>query len=486
MLQERKQSGEQLAATSFFTLLPVEIISKIFLEGTQTWRNLEPQSLPFPTTVAAVCTYWRMVAEDMPELWTFILPPLHKETEECLEWTSKWFERSGTKLVSVVLDVLVVTKEMRGEMVWQTVRKIAATLDFLADHSRRLRRLDVRSVSFDTFEGFMPDVWDIPNLEQLSLCPLRGYQTIYSFSEDDSRWSTLRDLPRLRKLKFRNISPPIVSTLTSLSTHNLCIDYEGIKDLFSTAPHLAHIVMHHLHPITPRVDLLHFIPVSAPSLRSIAVETLKSYYDTVKYYEERYNATHFSLFSYMAIPKLEYLEIQGDFRYDIVFGLSLSESLGTIKKLRIAKMEQLGNHAKILQSFYGLEELEIVHAPASELFPRAKVLNLSIDFSQVVWPQLRSIVLDTTNLNSLLSTVKFLEMRAGHPDFRIQNLELSRSSMRLLTEGDETSEDHAMFLRKFEKQGGKEWLSKFVDLRLLESPCYGLLDAERVPMAEML
>ncbi|KAF8893160.1 hypothetical protein CPB84DRAFT_1319254 [Gymnopilus junonius] len=286
-------------STSLFHLLPVEVVSEIFMHGTQLWQHQEPQSLPFPTIVAGVCRHWRTIAENTPGLWTFILPPLHKKYGECLVWISKWLARSRTKLMSVVLDIRIV-----GRINEERAR-------------RRLRRLDIRSGLIGDIREWMDNMLspeNLPHLEQFSLCSSpEGPLDRRSFLWPNYDWSCLKDFPTLKKLRLHNsISPPCIPTLTSLTTNGGFVNYEGIKILFSGAPHLACLVMHDFK-FWEDQSLEHrtkFIPIPAPlSLCSIAVEMR---YNGVIHDQEPGDRTEtYSLFAYIAIPNLEYLEIRG-------------------------------------------------------------------------------------------------------------------------------------------------------------------------------
>ncbi|KAF8880236.1 hypothetical protein CPB84DRAFT_1751478 [Gymnopilus junonius] len=463
--------------TASFDSLPFEIISKIFLDGTQNWRDFEPQVLPFPTIVSGVCTHWRNVSYGIPQLWTFILPPLHKELDECLEWTTKWLERSGTMLVSVVLDDMTVTAELKGPIASAAERKISKTLALLSKHPRRLRRLDIRSASHGAFKKFMRDLWEAPNLEQLSLCPRTyvGLGYFFSPNEEHLKWSVLSRLSNLKKFRFQNISPPCIPSLTSLTAHDIVLKYEGIKTLFAGCPSLAHLVLHDLRPITARQEPAHYTPLSCPSLRSIAVKVNQWYLDEPDY---------FYVFSFLHLPNLVSLEIQNDLpNIDNFFGSSLVPA--TIKKLRLSSMIQFGDSLTFFRSLSNLEELEMFEVPAWKLYPLDQDLSddALVLSSTTMWPHLRSITLKTYDLKTMLSTFEFIEKRSGPSHL---HLHLSRSAMWLLAEGDEASDDHDRFLEKFGNDGGKKWLEKLVQVRLMKYPSYGLLDGERVPMAEML
>ena len=466
-------SNDEENATSPILTLPVEIILQIFVEGTRTWRYLEPQSLPFPTIAASVCKNWRMIAKSAPQLWALLIPPLHREHHTCLAWTSQWLERSRKVPLSVVLDIKLVTMHLDGNWLYQTLetdRKIFEILSLILEgnHVGRLRRLNIRSFSGRAFNEFMEGLdqsglFDASGLEQLSLYTLdeEGFGSGHVFSGPPScRWDTLQKLPSLRKFGFLNVCPPVpppvISSLTSLTTyHGLFLDHAGAKALFSGAPNLAHIIIHDVvfrnRRIGPNTD----IAISVPSLRSLAVEMSPSYYDRIMINRQRAKETFASLFDYVSIPALEYLEIQGKFDYDIFFASSLSESLRTVKKLRIANMDHLGfDDIQSLHSFHALEELEIVQAPATEILTQVKPSTFSA--GEILWPELRCLTLDTTDVKNIESCIDLVWTRAALHGSKFRDLKLSKSSIGLLKVGGLMSERHGKLLDRFEDSIGKE------------------------------
>ena len=461
--------------------LPVEIVVKIFLEGTELWRNFDPQTLPLPTAVSGVCHHWREISEDMPELWTYILPPLHKELDDCLEWTSKWLERSKSLLVSVVLDDMKVTNDFKRPQVTAAKRKIAKILNLLLEHAHRVLRLDVRSASHGAFKEFMCDLWNAPNLQQLSLCARFHVGHGYMFLPHDDRleWSALPRLTNLRKFRFQNISPPSIATLTSLTAHNLKLDYQGMRTLFIGSPHLAHLVLHNLPPSAPRQHPADYPAITLHSLQSIAVDVMTWRLD---------EPDLFYPFSFLCLPNLSYLEIGGDMpAINRLFGSSLS--LAAVRKLRLSNMNRLLDDVQYFQQLSSLEELELFGVPASKIFSpsqnQSNGQNKHAKAFSPTWPHLRSVTLDTTNLETLLATLEFVKERLGRPPLKLQTLSLSRNAMRLLREGDETSDAHSRFKSKFGEPRGEEWLESLVEVTTLKGPSYGLLDGSRVPLAAM-
>src|SRR6266511_2191553 len=100
---------------SDITKMPNEIVARFFSAGTNFWREEVPSGLPFPILVCSVCHGWRVLAQNTPELWSFIIPPLHlfDRAEDGEHWTSQWIARSGVLPVSIIIDDRLRTKGNR-------------------------------------------------------------------------------------------------------------------------------------------------------------------------------------------------------------------------------------------------------------------------------------------------------------------------------------------------------------------------------------
>ncbi|KAF8893161.1 hypothetical protein CPB84DRAFT_1319198 [Gymnopilus junonius] len=496
-------TNAEQGSASLFHSLPSEIVSEIFLLGTQVLPHEERPRVSFPLLVAAVCKHWHTIAVNTPELWTLIVPPLytglHRGFYECFLWMSRWLERSKTMLVSVVLDIFMVTRTYRRSIAIPTEETMIELLNMLSNpkHSRRLRRLDIRTRAIEPINTWMEKMLDspedlFPNLEQLTVIgPPWDMAYGRSFSRPQLCWCGLQDLPKLKKLRYQSISPPCVATLTSLTTHGLFTDYLGLKILFSATPHLAHLVMHDFRFWEDRTDQRsEYTPISAPSLRSVAVEVVKPYeYHNVMRLRPSprdISLYSYSLFAYLVLPNLESLEVRGEFDCSLLFGSALSDnSHNTIKKLRIAEMQHSGENVQLFQSFRALEELELIQTYCSPLLPRSLP---DPDSEELVWPHLHSITLETNSRSDLLSCLEFIAMRSAYPRLKIRSLDLpSPSSGLVLGENIRPSGRVAKLTRRMlGKKGGLiEWLSGDLALRLQDARSFGLLDAERVPMAEM-
>ncbi|PPQ66815.1 hypothetical protein CVT26_009662 [Gymnopilus dilepis] len=391
-------------------------------------------------------------------------------------WTTKWLKLSGTMLVSVILDVNLAPNEIkRGP--WRRYRtneKIAKVLKLFADVkiSRRLRRLDIRSVSIAAFRDLMGSLCqggqlnaaNFPHLNRLALCPLENQcirvEDSSSMIPPDPRWDILQRFPSLRKLTLSRMFPlKIDSPLTSL-TIVVRLGYEDAKMLFSSFPHLAHLVLPNLqfYPRESQPNIQDVPPIFMPSLRSLALDIQHMSRCIVPNIEDMV-----SPFVYMNIPSLQSLEVSGGFDFDHLFGSCLSDSLTTIKKMRLEQAEEvkLKKSVKYLQALHSLEELELigVDVNAAAFFEN----------SQDAWPKLQSLTLDTYDTRSLLCTIDFIETRKSQPVSELKTFILSpRWTLKNISEASTSQESQ----KRFREKGGKEWLK--VNLEVQGIPAHGL------------
>lgn len=513
---------------SVFDTLPNEIISQIFLRGTQAWRELEPLRLPFPTLVSGVCTHWRILAHSTPALWTFILPPLHKGKEDCLSWTSGWIERSGTMLMSVVLDHKTVAVGQTYHEARAVSLLVTTLLETFTQHFHRLRRLHIRMDWPGTFSDFIKDGKDAPCLEELSLCARRGDNittlSIAPFGVGLLDWPSSWHLPSLRKLRIKNICPPTISSLTSLTAYHLLATYQEAVILFTVSPHLTHLVLHNLLPIKDHVPQ-QFERIPAPSLRSIAISYPTPTVDIQAVY----------IFDLLLIPNLTYLEVDGNISASTLFESSLSAP-SSVRKLRVCNgTHKYQSDHEFYRSLSGLQELELIRTPIQELwkpeeqlqrrrsmelrepryrrrpmFHEAGLARADVPLAllpsgsplsastRTIWPELQSITVDVLSAEQLVPLTQFVKMRNLKSEGpKIQSIHLSSTAMRHLTgsmmrKGDQVSlvpswavshrigsDDHKG------TKDVKEWLSEMTDVKLLPRESLGLLDADRVPLGEI-
>ncbi|KAF8951824.1 hypothetical protein BDZ97DRAFT_1769265 [Flammula alnicola] len=187
------------------TDLPNEVIVKIFSAGTEIcqWKTTRPQEFPFPILVSDVSSHWRLLAQSTPNLWAFMVPPLHKDEDTCLSQTSKWLERSGALLVSVVLD---------GTMA--SPSRTATLASLLENADSRVRRLDIWAYDSLAVRNCLPSLFNTSNN-----CPSVS-TTILIFGppwKHRARMGSGSSLSSLTKLRVLGVITPNIPNLTSLT-----------------------------------------------------------------------------------------------------------------------------------------------------------------------------------------------------------------------------------------------------------------------------
>ncbi|KJA22742.1 hypothetical protein HYPSUDRAFT_40532 [Hypholoma sublateritium FD-334 SS-4] len=491
--------------------LPNEIVARIFYAGTQFWSDGRVEALPFPLLVSAVCSHWKLLAVDTPELWAFIAPPLHKSADACLLHTSKWLARSGGMFLSIVLDSRPSHLAFPLRERQKTSSLIAETLHLVANAARgRLRRLDIFDRVNTVVLSRLQSLYDAPNLQQLSLCFIAFDPPFSSFGSDDNTamvapW--VCSLPNLTKLRLMGLCLPYIRTLTTLNAVGFRLSYNDAQALFSTSPNLSSLQFDQLPVLSsPLPD--RFSMINAHSVRSIVVISEPLITGAVY------------LFEILSLPNLTRLELNGTGAVSVssVFGPSLS---GTkIQTLRITCSQawllfssRKNEDIKILHSLSTLENLQIIHGPIQILsrsgnipHSRARTRSITIraerpaahlmtgkaieaarialdssnDFqpledrkNTMPWPDLRTIRLDSLLATDVASLCEFVAHHKG-----LRTVELSYSAMRHLSGSLRRTGDHVYALpwraanMSILKEGSKdvqEWLANRVALIMINS-----------------
>ncbi|CAA7264100.1 unnamed protein product [Cyclocybe aegerita] len=499
--------------------LPNEILARIFTLGTRAWQDREPRTLPFPILISSICSHWRQLAHITPNLWAYILVPLHKRSEEdCLTWISEWRERSGALPISVILDDTLGYPDKLPDL-------IKDLLDIITQQPHCLGRLVIRlsATGLDLRTNDMNRMALASSLREVSLY-LSEHPFLVAFASFRQAFQWLQSLPNLTRLSLGGIwLAPIVPNLTSLTLKGLHATQDHARAIFAASPNLTHLVLAELCPLQPRS--LSPERIEALSLQSLAVSL-------THVHGMRDNRSVY-LPSVLNTPNLSYLEIDGEVSIYLVFGPTIS--LPKIDTLRISNCPQYffsnpdgQRDINLFHSLTSLRHLQVIRAPMDGLLTRQNpnrrglVRRRSINTQKPVWveetsgsaqvgegppteglpwPELRSITLDTLLSSDVLCLCQYVSAHG-----RIRRIQLSKSAMRHLTgsmrrEGDRIFQ-HATFADRLTKAPGssallsplkvphhdvkgtkdvREWLSKSVEIRDMESPFYGMLDAERIP-----
>jgi len=494
--------------SSAITILPNEVVAKIFTTGTEIWRDNHPYGLPFPILVSSVSNHWRQLARNTPNLWAFIIPPIHKDPDFCLLWTSEWLSRSGGLPLSVILDHRISGRIDRP--IQETSPIISQTILLVVKSSKqRLYRLDISSI-FDTGEiETALRLLDAPHLQQFSLCNWNTFSSRFSGGEAPRPW--LINLPNVTKLRFQGAILPYIPRLTSLTAYNLHLTYSDVQAVFSTSPELAHLVLQNLIPVVGPIPLNRDL-IQVNSLRSLAL--------SANGLREPHGVY---LFHLLTIPNLTYLEIDGSLQIFSVLGSSISSS--KIETLRISNISTFSNQnipdLKNYPPLTSRHHLQLLRAPtAGFLFRHEPQMGLSrrpsIDLrlsarprfkptfgrgveatnhgsmpwaepSKMPWPELHTITFDSLVASVVAELCRFVQLHKG-----VQRVEVSRTVMRHLSGSLRRDGDRIYHLLKTPiikgKEGTKdvpEWLGALVELRVFDPQAYGLLDDGRFPFHEM-
>ena len=483
--------------------IPDEIIARIFSAGTLTWREVYPNSLPFPMLVCGVCRRWKHLALNRPELWAFVVPPLHlfRTAQSSEYWVSQWLFRSGDLSVSIVIDDRLRTKG--NHSVHESQAVVLGVLRGIGRHSPRLRRLDIWSqhVFPNDLNALFQHGGEPMRLRQLSLCCGRITQTqiIPNTSPQTSvMFSWFERLPRLHKLRVAGGIFPVVSPLTSLCVHGLCARYSEIQTIFATCPNIKSLALPGLLPIAlPLPSPLP--PIVVLSLKSIAVS-----FKRVPHLDHPYPV------SVLRMPNLENLEIEGDLEISWAFDSSLASS--KVQKFRLAHRSRgLGKEDQILiRSFVGLRCLQLIDASTEGLLVEAadpptmarkrsigSVFSLSSSSSissastthsnHDCWPRLTDITMSTTCAEDVMRLCRYVQLHRG-----IRTIRLSRNARRHLSESLVRDKDIVRMKDPGWKRKGLQpiddvydWLGKLADIKVFRTTPGSHLDRERFPMHEL-
>ena len=419
--------------------VPNEVLARIF--STVTNRRQAARELPSPILLSSVCRHWRILAQNTPELWINIVVPMHKSLEDCKNWTAEWIARSGVLLISVIIQVGIE---------WRV--HLTNIISLLSQHSERLRRLALHCSDncSDSPKAVLDSVFSqlksAPNLQELTF-DSQNYTSWWIQIANSSHGEYSLDFPRLNVLKMEGSIPPI-SNLTSLTIGKLYATYEAISHILTTSPGLQHLALYDLFPLP--TTLPQDTPlIRADSLRSLAVNM-----------QWTHHPRHTHIFKYLAMPNINYLELDGD-RWSILdFGQSLSSA--KIDTLRISNCSGKSfdaNTIDFLHSLSTLRHLQLVNTSTQLLFkiksPRNLAHRTSINFHSSsslsrpttptdvdailaiqqrrsvlasVWPALRIISLDTLIAADVVNLCKFITFHK-----HVEVVELSTSARRHLS-----------------------------------------------------
>ncbi|KAF9483007.1 hypothetical protein BDN70DRAFT_874241 [Pholiota conissans] len=525
---ERFQNDTTTTSQLCFTDLPNEIIAKIFHAGTLMWSESwsTNKELPFPLVVSSLSGHLRLLAQNTPELWSFIVPPLHKNERFCISHTSEWLQRSGSLLVSVVLDVRRVPSYPRFNVALSGL--LFLVFVHIAENAiHRIRRMDVFDDNIYTDNWPMlevlPRLSGAVNLEQLGVYLSKFIAARTGINSPFWEWSL--QLPNLRILRVEGLYFPYNPNITTLSVFHLRLAYQDVQTMFSSLPNLTTLVVKDILSISSPIPSDRTL-IEVKSLRTIAVSCTGRHEDSQIY-----------LFKLISVPNLTHLELDGAFAMSIsvVFDASISDA-----KIETLRLSNCPNHPpyggtvkdfEMFHSFTFLRHLQIVRAPViAALFSKttnpisrsrtrsihlpkppnmygqpmpgmrlrgndlgsnlhqgtAALANEAFDpmaqTNDLPWPDLRIISLDTLSAADVALLCTFVNRHDG-----VHTVELSKTTMRHLSQSLQRFGNQVNpkpWRARYDSDEGMkdvpEWLAERVHLTLLQPSTYGLLDKDKL------
>lgn len=214
----RKQLLAQLSAYNTILaphkLLPTELLSQIFLSIYPEPSFIPAQIPSCPLAVSQVCSLWRSVALDTPELWANVILRLSNHTSvraaDAVHVAEQWLGRSRTCGASlVVFNQLPHDDPSKYETIFQRV--FQHLIDPL---SHRLQVLELKAIPYATLRPFLKGPTAFPKLHSLSL--ILGPQTVVSNEDLDIGHGKLvmfskKTSPGLKHLEISGFKPRVLT-----------------------------------------------------------------------------------------------------------------------------------------------------------------------------------------------------------------------------------------------------------------------------------
>lgn len=369
-----------LAHVHFIQRLPVEIISLIFIIGSEQDTN-------FPITVSHVCSSWRHVALHTPALWRHIALGPQED-----QWRERILRAKACSL-DIQLSPWRITRLGFRRSQYLYAYSVHWYMQVATPYIRRWRSLDIE------FSNYEPFLWraslancssPAPLLEELSL--------VYRNNDDPQEYFLFAAYaPRLRRLTVDGISlvwiPSLFGNLTFLdyTHHNFTSGHQAVHNVISILRVTTQLITLHIlfpqgpvpylpartEPVTRRVSLMelkelvlkvdgHDIPFELASLISLVSSPKLSTLRLVDLREAQYAFRSLKSFFYVyPIPRtLRYVYI-GYAWYDPKMLQAMVQSLPilsriTVKKSRTPEQVFLLNRRTRMQgSHYMVENLGV-------------------------------------------------------------------------------------------------------------------------------
>ncbi|KAG6852888.1 hypothetical protein C0991_008373 [Blastosporella zonata] len=177
------------ASLSGPTLLPTEIMSKIFLQCTDVDGSLTPpNTIDVPLLLTKICRSWRTVAIGTRSLWSRLYLNIKPNAKHQATLLSTWLTRSGTCPLHIYI-------------MWNDPPYFPshAILDILVQHSHHWGSMYF-FLPLSAYTALFPARGNFPSLTELSL-------GTHEPSAPDPILDAFEDAPKLRSLECVNLHP---------------------------------------------------------------------------------------------------------------------------------------------------------------------------------------------------------------------------------------------------------------------------------------
>ncbi|KAJ8503457.1 hypothetical protein ONZ45_g10836 [Pleurotus djamor] len=254
MVIVRRLLGRRNTYAAIFTL-PYEILSKIFLIANEN----APDITETLRDIASVCTYWRRICLDTPQLWAAV------SLDQPL-WLRESLRRSRTSPLTVTID------DSAGRCTLTALDRLASAL---VHEVHRFQEVQIicgplwieKLISL----FFLPTLGlAAPLLRKLKIST--GY-AVNQYSHPDLLrifWTRLDSLQSLELTGYVPIttSPMPKLTFLCINTFGDCLSVPWLMNLLRNAPHVEEVAVGTISLKTP-MSVSNSHPINLPSLRSL-------------------------------------------------------------------------------------------------------------------------------------------------------------------------------------------------------------------------
>ena len=394
-------------------MLANEIIIEIFKKGAEAWalsKNAQ-STVPFPILVSGVCRRWRAVALNTPELWKTIYLPLNLEiasTWDPYTWVSTWIRRAKTIPITVVLDIPADPPHIEEICLSRVIPFIVK-----ASPAVSVRRLDIRyhlerdaGVLAKGILQFFQESFEQQHrltFEQLSLCFCGiSFQSPVMLTDSNCPWghSAVDQMAvfRVSKLRLQGIAinPLQFPNLTSLTIFNLFTTYKHIQALFATSPNLTHLTLRDFF-IAPQNSL---------TIGNICLQSLQTL--AIRFDTTRRNSAY--LLSYLHLPNLKYLELDGNLKLSVSQVLCESPSANQLEILVLSNFEHSFHSASptsLAYTLHSVKHMRLINVRLSECVSPSPT-SMSLQTSLLNWPALQTVAMNAILARDVVDLLNFM------------------------------------------------------------------------------